>query len=76
MLLRFKNVVDFDRCDSAKVWNRTTVPISLSSLSDSTGGSGLGGEAVVGGGPQGQPPYMRYFIVTTWHETCEVTGNF
>lgn len=34
------------------------VPISLSSLSDRTGGSGSGGEAFVGGGAQGQPPYV------------------
>lgn len=41
-----------------KVRSECEVPISLSSLSDITGGSGSGGEAFVGGGPQGQPPYM------------------
>lgn len=38
-------------------YQKLCVPISLSSLSDSTGASGSGGGAAVGGGPQGQPPY-------------------
>lgn len=51
------NGIKYNNNKNEIAWNGCEVPISLSSLSDKTGGSGSGGEAFVGGGPQGHPPY-------------------